>query len=202
MIGIYKITNPKGRVYIGQSIDIATRFSSYKGKHCKKQIRLYNSLVKYGHESHDFEIILECEVEELNALERGFQELYDVLSKKGMNCTYQGFGDRTGERSQETKDKISIKNKGAKNGMYGRRLSKEQKEARIGLFQHTEEAKIRIGEASFRGKNPNAKLVIDLNTGIYYNCAGDAADSLGIAATCIRQWLNGKRPNKSNYAYA
>ncbi len=30
MIGIYKITNPEGKIYIGQSIDIDRRFKEYK----------------------------------------------------------------------------------------------------------------------------------------------------------------------------
>ena len=48
--GIYKITNPNGKVYIGQSIDIDKRWNKYKVKNCKPQIRLYNSLNKYGGE--------------------------------------------------------------------------------------------------------------------------------------------------------
>lgn len=30
MIGIYKITSPSNRIYIGQSIDIEARWKSYK----------------------------------------------------------------------------------------------------------------------------------------------------------------------------
>ena len=46
--GIYKITNPKNKVYIGQSKDIIKRWYYYKTLHCKSQIKLYNSLLKYG----------------------------------------------------------------------------------------------------------------------------------------------------------
>jgi group I intron endonuclease len=60
--GIYKITNPNGKVYIGQSIDIDKRWNKYKVKNCKPQIRLYNSLNKYGWENHYKDIIEECEV--------------------------------------------------------------------------------------------------------------------------------------------
>ena len=38
--GIYKITNPKGKVYIGQSIDIYKRFKSYKYSGFKMQRKL------------------------------------------------------------------------------------------------------------------------------------------------------------------
>lgn len=30
MVGIYKITNPKGRIYIGQSVNIEQRKQNYK----------------------------------------------------------------------------------------------------------------------------------------------------------------------------
>ena len=56
MIGIYKITSPKGRVYIGQSIDILYRFKKYKQMQCKGQVRLYNSFLKHNVENHLFEI--------------------------------------------------------------------------------------------------------------------------------------------------
>ena len=56
MIGIYKITNPKGRVYIGQSLNINRRFATYKIEACKGQTRLYASFKKYGVEKHKFEM--------------------------------------------------------------------------------------------------------------------------------------------------
>ena len=47
MIGIYKITNPKEKVYIGQSIDIEKRWKRYYYTlNCKSQTALYRSLKK------------------------------------------------------------------------------------------------------------------------------------------------------------
>lgn len=57
MIGIYKITNPKGKIYIGQSWSIETRSSYYKHSHCRNQRKLYNSIIKYGWSTHIFEVI-------------------------------------------------------------------------------------------------------------------------------------------------
>lgn len=59
--GIYKITSPSGRIYIGQSEDINRRFHQYKKLNCKKQWLLYKSFVKYGVDNHIFEIIVECD---------------------------------------------------------------------------------------------------------------------------------------------
>jgi group I intron endonuclease len=86
MIGIYKITSPSGRVYVGQSIDIDKRWKSYKNiKSCSSQIKLKNSINKYGVDSHIFEIIEECNIDSLNTRERYWQDYYDVLNK-GLNC--------------------------------------------------------------------------------------------------------------------
>jgi len=69
MIGIYKITNPKGKIYIGQSINIERRFKEYKQLQCTQSKKLYNSLQKYGWKQHIFEIVEECSVNLLNEKE-------------------------------------------------------------------------------------------------------------------------------------
>lgn len=110
MIGIYKITSPSGKIYIGQSIDIKERLRQYKGLRCKKQFKLYRSLLKYGFENHKIEIICECSIDELNAKERYFQEFYNCVDK-GLNCILTNTNDKKGVLSEETKKKISEKNK-------------------------------------------------------------------------------------------
>lgn len=66
MIGIYKITNPKGRIYIGSSKNIPYRWEHYyKRLNCKKQVKLFNSFLKYGYENHTFEVIEECTIDVL-----------------------------------------------------------------------------------------------------------------------------------------
>lgn len=119
MIGVYKITNPKGAIYIGRSIDIDKRFYSYKNLRCKSQIRLYNSFIKYGVDNHIFEVIKECSINELNYYERHFQEYYNVLSDDyGLNLRYEPINGKS-IISESTRIKLSIANKGEKNSMYG-----------------------------------------------------------------------------------
>lgn len=55
---IYKVTNPKGDIYIGKSKDPLRRAREYKYLKCKYQPRLYNSIKKYSWDLHKFEIIL------------------------------------------------------------------------------------------------------------------------------------------------
>ena len=56
--GIYKITNPKGKVYIGRSKNIEVRFKRYsRYKTTNLQPKLFESFDKYGFENHIFEIL-------------------------------------------------------------------------------------------------------------------------------------------------
>lgn len=59
-IGIYKITSPSGKIYIGQSVDIENRFKTYLRYSCKSQPKLLASLKSYGSENHIYEILLIC----------------------------------------------------------------------------------------------------------------------------------------------
>lgn len=121
MIGIYKITSPTKKVYVGQSIDIEKRFSIYKRLTCKGQIKLYNSFVKHGVENHLFEILCECNIHELNEKERYYQDLYSCVGKNGLNLKLTKTTDRNCQISNETKLKISISNRisnAKKKGIY------------------------------------------------------------------------------------
>ena len=106
MTGIYKITSPTNKVYIGQSVNIERRFYSYLKPHnCKKQPRLFNSFVKHGVQNHIFQIIKECLITELNYFERLYQDFYDCIGINGLNCVLTKSTDRSGILSIETINK-------------------------------------------------------------------------------------------------
>lgn len=121
LIGIYKITSPSGRIYIGQSINIKNRWKIYSKLYesDRGQVLLYNSFLKYGVENHIFEIIEECLQEDLNCKERFWQDQFDVLNG-GLNCILQECGEIRRVLSEETLRKKSESSKGEKNGMFGR----------------------------------------------------------------------------------
>ncbi len=85
--GIYKITSPTKRVYIGQSVNIKKRFLSYKHlPSVIKQSKVYKSLKKYGIDKHKFEVIHLCEPSELNEMESYYIKLFQATSDKhGLN---------------------------------------------------------------------------------------------------------------------
>ena len=59
MIGIYKITNPKGEVYIGQSTNIQKRFLMHRNSEENGKSKCSKSFFEYGFNNHKFEIIFE-----------------------------------------------------------------------------------------------------------------------------------------------
>ena len=244
--GIYKITSPTGKIYIGEAVDIHRRWKHYKGLHCKRQPPLYNSLIKYGAVSHLFEIIEKCSTDDLKCRERYWQEFYDVLGEKGLNCQYTECGILKQVHTQETKDKISKANK-------GKVLSEETKQKlrdrppmiftdahrkKISIANSGEgnywfgkkgELSPRFGKEGLRGENHphwgkkgelshswgrkatkeqrdvqskrQSKLVLDLNTGIFYESCLEAYNLLGIPSKRLSSYLSGFRTNKTSLIY-
>ena len=232
MIGIYKITSPKNKIYIGQSSDIDYRFLCYKKLKCKAQPRIYNSFLKYGVENHLFEIIEECTIELLNERERCWQDYYNVLGKEGLNCEFVSTNKFSKVVSEETKKKIANTLTGFKHseeskkkiskGLIGRPVSKDTRKKISDSNKNTiftEERKNKISKALTgrklskeclekrsksisRGKNYKAKLVINLETGIFYDCVIDASEAHNINRSTLNNYLIGHRKNKTNLVYA
>lgn len=113
MIGVYKITNPSGKIYIGQSWNIKQREQNYLRLECKGQPKLYNSLNKYGWNKHNFEIIhilpKDTTQEILNQHEIKYWKQYLNNGFEMMNIKEPG---SNGKHVLETKEKISKSLKG------------------------------------------------------------------------------------------
>lgn len=225
MIGIYKITSPTKRVYIGQSINIEKRISNYRGLHCKKQPIIYRSFIKYGFEKHKIEILCQCEISELNDKERYYQDLYSAIGVNGMNCKLTKTNDRSGYASEETKKKQSIGNKGK---TLGRKQPASQIEKRIksltGL-KRSEDHKlhsrmIKLGKLNpMFGKkikesskqlqrdklsgelNYLTKIILNIETGVFYYGLSEASNSCNMSKSFIWQNVYKNKINKTNFIY-
>ena len=82
IIGIYKITSPSGKIYIGQSLDIHYRWNvQYFKLKCKSQTKLYESFLEHGVENHTFEIIHTLESFDSNKLELFSSVITDINSE-------------------------------------------------------------------------------------------------------------------------
>ena len=84
MIGIYKITNPIGEVYIGKSKNIYQRFLSHKNKSGYAQLKLKKSYQIHGFDNHSFKVIFECNENDLNIFEAFFIDRYNSVND-GLN---------------------------------------------------------------------------------------------------------------------
>ena len=132
MVGIYKITNPEGKVYIGQAINIEKRKKHYARLGCKRQYKLFNSLKKYGWYQHVFEIIEECSIEQLDEKEIYYKQQFIDKQKWEMALFYYiNDNNAMGPQSIETrlkKKKIALEkgfgkwNKGADHSKVGEHL--------------------------------------------------------------------------------
>lgn len=116
LIGIYKVTSPTGKIYIGQSINIDHRFSQYKNCRSTNAIgpKLYNSLSKYGWDAHKKEIIEECSIEQLNERETYWKKYYlNQMNEDWNKVLFFGLYDNgSGPQSEEIKRRKSLALKG------------------------------------------------------------------------------------------
>lgn len=209
MVGIYKIISPSGRIYIGQSINIERRLEKYKKfKDCKKQHKLLNSFNKYNVANHIFEIIEECDIENLNDRERYWQEWYDSVNS-GLNCKLTTTKDKSGKLSEETKLKIGNANR---NRIYSpevleriRTFRKNYKVSEETRKKMSESAKGKIVSKETRLKisinTSRNKKVIDITTGIIYRSCSEVSRVFDINVKTLSKKLSGLRPNNTNFKY-
>jgi hypothetical protein len=66
----------------------------------------------------------------------------------------------------------------------------------------SEETKKKISKAIKGGLNPNAKIVLDLQTGIFYDCTKEAAITIGVTRRGLSRMLSGGSKNKTTMIYA
>lgn len=139
MTGVYKITNQKNKKsYIGQSVNIQKRAREHlnsleKGQH--HSILLQRAWDLYGPRFFSFEILKECEREELDRLEIIYIEKFDSY-RNGYNMNSGGEGNKNLFITREAKEKM----RAAKIGLY------EGKDNPFYGKKHSEETKAKISE--------------------------------------------------------
>lgn len=156
---VYKHTSPSGKVYIGiTSQEPAKRWANGKGYKHSPHFRA--AIEKYGWEAFKHEILAE-------GLTREAAEEMEVALIAQYNSSDRGFGYNAekggslpGRASEETRQKISERQKGEKHHYYGKHLSEEHRQklsvAHKGkkLPPRSEEHRRRLSEAS-KGKHPS-----------------------------------------------
>ena len=191
MVGIYKITNPEGKAYIGYSKKVENRWVSHKSNQHKANYKLKESLTKHGGDSHQFEVIEEVDISSLSrgqgdALlrkrERYWIKELDTFNN-GLNSN--GGGSGCNAHTEESKRKISEANSKPKPAGFGTNRKK---------WQHTEEFKEKVRNA------PRCPILMYDKEG---NLVGEfpnnqkAADYIGCQKSAIWNVLNGYKSPKA-----
>jgi group I intron endonuclease len=140
---LYKITNRlNGKIYIGQTINLITRWNNHKASSRANLPKLVISRVikKYGYNNFNFENIATCKtLDDANIIECILIDQYNshISNNIGYNVD---FGGHNSIRSQLTKDKMSRNKKGQLNPMFGKPSPNRGKIT-------SDEIKIKISEA-------------------------------------------------------
>ena len=116
--GVYKITSPNERVYIGQSSNIRNRTHSHKSNFKSgKKFALYNSFNKYGIDKHILDVLFISDDSNSKTRMEQFYINYYNSKESGLNMIYaddisNGFKGK--RHSKEEVDKIKKRMKGFK----------------------------------------------------------------------------------------
>lgn len=110
--------------------------------------------------------------------------------------------------SEKTREVLRLANTGKKLSQEAKNhLSNLYKGTRLGIENpffgktHTEENKQKWSDAKSRGKNKNAKIVLCLQTGVFYDCVKDACETYNINYSTLRSMLQGVNKNKTSLVY-
>jgi group I intron endonuclease len=224
IIGIYKITSPTEKVYIGASKNILKRWSfDYKYVcNVKSQKKLYRSFKKYGIANHKFEIIEVCKIEELFNKEIYWIKFYNSY-KKGLNSTIGGQNPpvQNKPKSLEHRLKIGLSNKGKKHSEETKQKIREKRALQKFTPEQIQKASnSRKGkESKLKGrKRPNIsdklkgrKTAISIKCQLYdkinktiiiAESIQDLSKKSGISVTSILKMRKGETVRKyNNYEY-
>jgi len=174
MIGIYKITSPTGKIYIGQSWDITQRKGYYRNLKCIHQPKLHSSLVKHGWNEHTFKLVHklpeDTTQEVLNQYEMLYWQQYLDCGFEMMNVKEPG---SRGKHSSETIQKLRTRVLQPRSLEHSANISK----AKLGIPQPKEAIKKR--QQTRKERKRGTKKLIHVETGCVYESGQQAGKQLG-----------------------
>lgn len=191
MPGIYKITSPAGKIYIGRSINIKKRFREHLN--ASSSTHIGRSIRKYGYSAHKFEVLCYTinENDLLNRLEVFFIDYHNSTNPEiGLNLSAGG-GRLNFNHRPETIEKMKKNRAGWQNSL-GRKLSDETKEKiRNSLNGRKASAdavqNVKLGWV----RNGRTKIYFDTFTGVFYYSERDmCSHSDYTSRTTLRAHIN------------
>lgn len=210
---IYKITSPSGRLYVGKTHDLRKRVNAYKCdvRKNRKDLKLHNSLRKYGWDAHILEVIEEVEDALLDEREIYWiaeLDTYCYKNPKGLNMTLGGDGQRsTWMHDLERRKKQSKVFSGEGNPFYGKTHTEEtrKKLAKV-MSERNKRQGIKIPEwGAEKGREAVRKKILcyDLQ-GCFlkeYKSLAEASEELKIHHSTISDSIKGRRSQAKGYIF-
>lgn len=160
--GIYKITSPSGKVYIGQSRHILIRWRDHK-RDKKAKSKVFYSFKKYGADAHEFDIVHELPVGIEQIILDQYEQLYmDFYADCGIELlNIKGAGSR-GKISHETRNKLSISLKGKTPWNKGIKTNLAPwNKGVVGVVKFSEATRKKISEKNMGHKNNLGRPMCD-----------------------------------------
>ena len=147
-----------GKKYVGKTTDLKTR--QYNWNNLTQPYAgpaINNARAKYGIDNFGFEILKECNDDELDYWEKYYIKELNTKVPYGYNMTEGGDGNNGYSPTEETRKKISEAQKGEKHWNYGKHLSEETRK-KISIINKgkklSEETRKKLSEAA-KGRKPS-----------------------------------------------
>jgi group I intron endonuclease len=158
--GVYRITAPNGKEYVGRSKDVLKRWRSYHFPNWQcSGPKLVESIKEFGVDEHIFELVEECCEGDLNKREQYYINLWQT-DIKGLNAPKSAFGKKVGFKHTEA----------TKAAM---RLAKSRA----------------IGNRSYKGKEFKGHKVCNTQTNEVWKSVSQCARHYGINSRNMDYWL-------------
>ena len=177
---IYKLVSPRGKIYIGRTIDYERRMKQYEYKSKYENSPIYKEISKFGFDSFNKSIIETIEGErdyienKLNELEAYYIKLYDSC-KNGLNTKHYDTIIRKYNISNETKEKMSKSQTGRKHSL--------------------ESCMKRAGANAYQSKKVHSDIL-----NMTFDSLREAARYCGINNGCkVSECINGKRKSAGKH---
>ena len=204
---VNKLNNKK---YIGITSKDNVEDRWKKGNGYRRQIKFYRAIKKYGWDNFEHKVLFDrCSKLEAENIEVELIDYFNANNNKfGYNVS--NGGNSIGKFTIETRNKISIANKGrvcseeAKNKNRLAHLGKLHNEESKNKISNTmKNKKINIGKSNpMYGVTPvNAKKIICLNNNIVYNSITEASRILNLDFRLVSAVCNGKRHTTGGYTF-
>lgn len=197
MIGIYKITNTKNnKVYIGQSINIAQRWSQHRqhlNHNTHNNDHLQRAWNRYGSDVFVFEVLELCSKEKLNE-----KEIYYINKYNSTNFSI-GYNEKSGggceKMSEYVKQKLRKPRSKPRTPEHCHKLGLAHKGQKPWNIGKTTPQDVRDKQSiAKKGKKPhNCKKVLCIDTGEIFGDSVTAAEKYKLQSTNVRKCCRGER---------